>query len=302
MPTAAFLLQLALAAAPTAPPADFGAGVEVGRLSDAALDEVSGIAPSRRTPGLWWVHNDSGDGPVLYAIDAHGALRGRLVVDDTMAFDWEDLASIELDGKPYLVVGDIGDNWNLRVRCNVVVVAEPELPQDGRPVHMRAAWRVNFRYADGPRDSEAMAVDVARREVVLLSKRLDPPLISSVPLQPPDEETLVATPRGTLAFPPKAISATAQLGRKRPTGLAFSDDGRHAAVLGYRELWIYRRAPGQDWIEALMGTPEVHTLPKLPQPEAVTFERDGSGILITGEKRGTPIVRMPAIAGVAGRR
>ena len=49
-------------------------------LHDAAtvthppLNELSGIARSRAYPGIWWVHNDSGDEPRLFAIDAGGKL------------------------------------------------------------------------------------------------------------------------------------------------------------------------------------------------------------------------------------
>ena len=65
---------LGAAAPPAAPPVALPA--VVGRLGDARLIEVSGIAASRRVAGRWWVHNDSGDGPYLYAIDASGALQG----------------------------------------------------------------------------------------------------------------------------------------------------------------------------------------------------------------------------------
>ncbi|MFK8015727.1 MAG: hypothetical protein AB8G17_09840, partial [Gammaproteobacteria bacterium] len=37
----------------------------VGTLKDRKLLEVSGIAPSRRRPGLLWVHNDSGSKPTV---------------------------------------------------------------------------------------------------------------------------------------------------------------------------------------------------------------------------------------------
>jgi hypothetical protein len=43
------------------------------------LPEASGVAASRRTPGLFWAHNDSGE-PVIYALDSHGAIKGRVRV------------------------------------------------------------------------------------------------------------------------------------------------------------------------------------------------------------------------------
>jgi hypothetical protein len=36
--------------------------------------EASGLALSRRTPGIIWSHNDSGHDAVLYALGSNGAL------------------------------------------------------------------------------------------------------------------------------------------------------------------------------------------------------------------------------------
>jgi hypothetical protein len=45
----------------------------------AELPEGSGPAASRRTPGRFWSHNDSGE-PVLFALDGKGRVIGRLTV------------------------------------------------------------------------------------------------------------------------------------------------------------------------------------------------------------------------------
>src|SRR5687767_1112606 len=54
------------------------------------LPEASGAALSRRTPGLLWSHNDSGE-PLLFAFDTSGALRGRVHVPNAAVEDWEDV-------------------------------------------------------------------------------------------------------------------------------------------------------------------------------------------------------------------
>jgi len=55
------------------------------------LRESSGLAASRAHPGLFWSHNDSGDGPMLYAIDTTAALLGVVEVEGARAVDWEAL-------------------------------------------------------------------------------------------------------------------------------------------------------------------------------------------------------------------
>jgi len=55
------------------------------------LTEGSGLAASRRTPGRFWSHNDSGD-PVLFALDGDGRVIGRLRIAGAVVEDWEALA------------------------------------------------------------------------------------------------------------------------------------------------------------------------------------------------------------------
>jgi hypothetical protein len=57
----------------------------------AELPEGSGVAASRRTPGRFWSHNDSGD-PVLFALDGDGRVIGRLRIAGAVVEDWEALA------------------------------------------------------------------------------------------------------------------------------------------------------------------------------------------------------------------
>ena len=44
----------------------------IGRLDHPAIREASGIVASRRYPGIFWVHNDSGNPPALYAVRRDG--------------------------------------------------------------------------------------------------------------------------------------------------------------------------------------------------------------------------------------
>ena len=56
------------------------------------VPETSGLAVSRRTPGLLWTHNDSGNEAVLFAIDASGTDRGRVRLP-IRTRDWEDVSA-----------------------------------------------------------------------------------------------------------------------------------------------------------------------------------------------------------------
>ena len=50
------------------------------RLRDPRIVEASGLAVSRRHPGVLWTHNDSGDPARLFAVGADGRTRAVLTL------------------------------------------------------------------------------------------------------------------------------------------------------------------------------------------------------------------------------
>ena len=68
----------ATAACPTFQPPQ-----QTGNVDNSALKEVSGMAASRRQPGVFYVHNDgSKAGSVVYAINEQGASLATYRLDD----------------------------------------------------------------------------------------------------------------------------------------------------------------------------------------------------------------------------
>src|SRR5687768_6028295 len=63
---------------------------EVGRVKSKSLVEASGLVASRSHAGIYWTHNDGGDG-VLHAIRRDGSAVARVRVDEKFS-DWEDIA------------------------------------------------------------------------------------------------------------------------------------------------------------------------------------------------------------------
>ena len=107
---------------------------QVGVVPDE-LRESSGIAVSRTQPGVIWSHNDSGDGPTLYAIDMSGTLLARIAVSNAMARDWEEIAAGPCPMAATVSAGqaqascrfvaDTGDNDQVRREVSIYVVVEP---------------------------------------------------------------------------------------------------------------------------------------------------------------------------------
>src|SRR3954465_12348967 len=78
----------------------------LGRLRDPAIREASGLVKSRRHPDLYWVHNDSGNPPCLFAVRRDGTLVRKYTVG-VPNVDWEDIAA---DDRGHLYLGEIGNN------------------------------------------------------------------------------------------------------------------------------------------------------------------------------------------------
>lgn len=258
----------------------------VGRLEDPAIVEASGLARSQRQPGVLWTMNDSGKA-LLYAIDRSGAPLGEVQLKKAANKDWEDLASFVLDGEPYLLVADIGDNKGKRKHRTIYVAREPR-PDDGKA---KVDWKIDFKYPNGPRDAESAAVDIENEQILVLSKRDIPPALYAIPLRPEHDKKLTAKWLGTIDSMPKPSRQDVALALKtrnwywQPVGMDISADNRAAVILTYRAIYYYLRRPGQEWFEALNGAPIRVSLGNFPNAEAVAFAGDMRTVMVTGENR-----------------
>ena len=271
-----------------------------GVVLSTELGENSGFAASLRRDGLLWALNDNQNPNRIYALEPSGAVLARYEVEGVPNIDWEDLASFELDGKPYLLIADVGDNNGVRQELRLIVAPEPE-PSSGQDVGKVAPLYVTrVRYPDGPRDCEAVAVDPARNEVLLLSKRRVPAQLFVVPLRPEAGAADLVTARqvahvDNIPQPtPEEIAQHPRAGRYlgEPTAMALRPDGREIAVLTYRDVYVYERRPGESWQDTFARKPVALGIPPLPQGEALTYSRGGDALYASGERLPAPIVRI----------
>ena len=166
------LLVLLLACTPESPATDAHAvpcdnARRLGVLP-SALREASGIAISRRHPGILWVHNDSGD-PEIFAIDTAGNVRARITSAERHNHDWEDIAIGSCPQGDCLYIGAIGDNRQNRTDREILRLPEPALTARTARVSER------FRYQlDPAQDAEAFFVLPDERIYVITKGRSGP--------------------------------------------------------------------------------------------------------------------------------
>lgn len=279
-----------------------------GRLFHQGSHETSGLAASRRAPDLLWTHNDSKGPPVLTAIGTDGRRRGTLRIQGVKNTDWEDIASFVLDGRPWLLVADTGDNNGKRKDCSLLVVAEPDPTALSAEMELTAtvAWRIPVSYPDSPHDCEAVAVDPREEKVFLFTKRTAPPAVYSLPLRPPSAAG--AAPAAELVAQlnhiPQPNSRQKVLptptGRFRAfvTGADIAGDLSAAAVLTYGDALLFPRRPGESWATTFARQPVVLGPHNLPQAEAAGFSADSRALYVTSERKDPLLLRyrLPARA------
>lgn len=253
----------------------FAAVPSPGALATPALVEASGLAASRRTPGLLWTHNDSDpDGPQLYAFAAaDGRYLGRYALQGAKVVDWEDLAlgPGKLAGTDDLYVGDIGDNNKARADITVYRVAEPavDLAQAPANASLSGVETLVFTYPGGQaHDAETLLVDPARGDLCVVTK--DP------------DGAAVYCATAPLASGPLTL-ATSLTGPGLTTGGSVSPDGRLVAVRTYLDARVWRRDLAEPLAASLAGPGCPLALTLEIQGEALGFAADGLGYFTVSE-------------------
>lgn len=264
--TLAVGLPFTAVARPPCSASDDGPRVEFS-FRDPKIAESSGMAASRRHPGVYWTHNDSDDGPYVYAVDS----TGKTVATVTMAgVTPRDVEAISIGPSGQIWVADIGDNFDGRwPEVWIYRFTEPAKLRDTTVNVVR--YRV--QYADGPRNAEAMMVHPRTGRVYIASKNEH---------------------GGNLYEGPAVLSETGintfhKIDRVPwVTDGAFSPDGSRLLLRGYFWATEYRWRDGEE----LESVGQLN-VPVQEQGESVTYVPDGRAVLLGSEGEGAEVWRVP---------
>jgi hypothetical protein len=233
------------------------------------LGEASGLALSRRTPGILWSFNDSHD-PTVYALDTNGQLRGHVRVTGATEKNWEAIAAARCPRGNCLYIADIGDNKEKRPEVTVYRVPEPR-PSDTATA---PAERLVAAYADGPHDAEALFV--SREGTIYIITKDKPAFVYRFPERLQTDATM-------------RLERVTVLPMEKVTDADTSPDGEWIAVRSKEEVIFYR---DEEFVLGEHGTP-VNLRPfGEPQGEGVAIADDGRVYLASeGKKKGPGTLR-----------
>jgi hypothetical protein len=255
--------------------------VDTAVLASRRITESSGVAVSAERSGVYWTHNDSGDGPYLYATDSLGHDLGAVRVLGAGARDWEDLAGaacLIVPGR-CLYVGDMGDNGRRRRSIVVYRLREPALPR-GPADTLRIAPLLDslvLTYPDGAHDAEALAVTAAGDLLIVTKDRTGPAVLYRA-----------SAARGGASRRLRRVGALAMrtgvLAGRLATGAAVAPGDTVLAVRTYVSIHLFRLA-GDSLPVALTGAPGIPIPVVEAQGEALAFE--GRDRLVLTSERGS---------------
>jgi len=273
----------------------------VGEVEHPPVDEISGIVRSRWQENVWWVHNDSGDEPRLFAIDSTGSVH----VAPWHASDYASGAAADSSSKPLwpgvqlgaaahidyediavedstLYLGDIGNNGNARRDLGIYVLREPfHYDRRTRPLrHLPIKYpdQEAFPAREWHFDAEGLFVDDGTLYVLTKHRKgqqIDVSQGGTKLYRLDTEHTDHANPL-TLVDRHDTIPP--------PTAAALSPSGDRLAVLGYSSVWIFPRP--EDDTHWLSTEPRRISLEaeRSKQAEAVAWD-DSQTLRITNEQR-----------------
>src|SRR5829696_4136923 len=197
---------------------------QLGQIDYKPCSESSGIVASRKHPGVYWTHCDSGNDASIYAITREGKFLAVYQLNEKNN-DWEDIAT---DDDGHLFIGDIGNNGGRRNQIHVYRVDEPDparIPKGGiARLKVDKSWKIN--YPDAPFDAESLFI--YKDQGYIISKLFTglPATIYSFPLREKKEVTL----EKVVSIPIHSPATAADI----------SADGKRLAVLSLGGLSIFQ--------------------------------------------------------------
>jgi len=246
-------------------------------IRDRRLNEVSGIVASSVNKGLYYVHNDSGGKPEVYAIDGKGKIKAVFVLNNTINRDWEDIAigPGPEQGRNYVYVGEIGDNRAQYSTVYLYRFAEPDLKTI--PRKKRSSYLISdidtlrFVFEDGAKDCETLFIDAVNGDVYLVSKREQ--TVGLYQIKEPLSKTEINTAKRILSLD-FALAVGGDLSQKNNKVL----------IKTYEKIYLWHIPKGLSIADALSLPYAELPYETEPQGEAICWSGDGKNYLTLSEK------------------
>lgn len=314
------------ASRPAPPPASQPGHRHVASLDGDDVPESSGIVASRLNPDVYWTHNDSGDGPRVWAFRLTARdraarvapLLGSVELRGADAKDWEDIAW-GADGAIYVFDG--GDNPPCkRTRKQIYRFREPRLDLSADGVRKRFAQTVDcesmwFEYPDPKRkdrpashnedcfDAECLLVHPATGDIYIVTKRDNRKVAVARVYRFPgrqirwNQRDAVHVLQFVTDLTPRVRGLIdAMTGVNAISGGDIDATGTRVVLRDYLKAMEFVLPAGRPFENIFDQAPQTASLIGEPQGEAICFTLDGKELITTSEMEKGRTRRMPVYA------
>jgi hypothetical protein len=253
---------------------------QVNNLFRKDLLEISGVAASRQTANVLYIHNDSGNANQIYLTNASGADIGTLTLNNLQNRDWEDIAvgPGPIAGKNYVYVGNIGDNDSKYQSVYIYRFLEPDLNGKTLPVNLTISDIdvIELKYPDSPRNAESLMVDPLTKDIYIASKESNVCKIY-----------LARYPQNTTSI--NTLAPVAQLNFNKATAADISSDGKEILLRNKEQIWYWKVPRNINVAQAFLTKPQIAPyFNNELQGEGIGFAADGSGYYTDTEVKKFP--------------
>lgn len=255
------------------PSSEFLKAEKLAELKNEKLGEISGIAASIANPGLFWAHNDSGNGAEIFLINKKLEIVMSCKLDKIQNRDWEDVAvgPGPEEGKNYIYVGEIGDNESKYPLKHIYRFLEPVFNDSSKSLNISAFDTITFKLEDKKKDTETLLLDPGSKDLYVVSKREEPVWVYKIKYPYSVTDTLIA--KKLISLPMKQI-----------VGGDISSDGEKLLLKNYEHVYYWTIPKGKSIEESLKEKPFEVPYELEPQGESIAWELDNSGFLTLSEK------------------
>lgn len=243
-------------------------GMALGKVS-FRLAEASGLVASITNPGFFWTLNDSGNPAEVFLIDRQANIRlvGKLA--NIKNRDWEDIAIDQgPDGKCYLYVADVGDNYRQYESKIIYRFEEPQWVEDEEFLISNFKTFI-LKMPDGKTDAETILIDPQTHVLYMISKHEREGFLYQAP-ELRSSDTLMFKKMVSLPF-------------SRIVSGSISADGRKILLKNYTSIYYWERSEDEPLSHLLVRAPVHLPYNREPQGEAIAWSLDGSEFFTLSE-------------------
>lgn len=253
----------------------FGSQIDSGKVECNEIKEASGLASSKKNPGVLWTHNDTNNKNRIYAMSGSGKHLGIYNVKNTSDRDWEDIAAGPgpESSKWYIYIGNIGDN-DLEYDIKYVYRCEEPDVSIGQDAVISSIDNVDvlqFRYPDGKKNAETLMIDPVTLDYYVITKNEKKELVYKASY--PQPLTTVDT-----------LECVDTLDMTGVVAGNISADGREIIIKTYKKIYYWKRSGSETIQAAMKRSPSTISYQEEPQGEGLAWDYNASGYFTISEE------------------